>query len=466
MIAPGALLETVTVTATRTEQRLGDVPASVSVLTSEEIKASPALVADDVLRQIPTFSLFRRASSLVAQPTTQGVSLRGIGPSGQSRTLVLLDGIPFNDPFGGWVYWTRVPLISVDRVEVAEDPTSSLYGNSAMGGVINIITSRPTPRTLELNPQYGSRKSPKLDFFASDRWKKVGVAVEGSFFNSDGYPIVAPMERGPIDINANVDYRNVSAKVDYAPTDRINTFFRTGYFTENRINGKVGEGNDTKWTTVSGGVQMRLPDDSELQARVFGDLQRAHFNFLAVTNSTTTRNIVRLATDQHVPTDGVGDIVQWTKAVRSHAFSAGTDWRWVDGDSQEDAFVAGTLPVPRQSLRRRRYRSSACLEERSRSWVRSCRTCSRRCRRWWSRSAPAPITGGTTTVITWKPRSRPACPPSTTSRPWSTGTTPWSARAPRCSTISRIGSPAGARSVRGSARRRSPSCIVSSRSAR
>src|SRR5206468_1151992 len=119
VLSPATLLETVVVTATRTEQRLGDVPASVSILTRDEIKASPAVVADDVLRQVPTFSLFRRTSSLAAQPTTQGVSLRGIGPSGQSRTLVMLDGVPFNDPFGGRVYWTRVPLVSVARIEVA-----------------------------------------------------------------------------------------------------------------------------------------------------------------------------------------------------------------------------------------------------------------------------------------------------------------------------------------------------------
>jgi len=73
-VEPATLLETVTVTPTRTEQRLGDVPASISVLTSEAIEASPALLADDVLRQVPTFSLFRRTSGLVAQPTTQGVS--------------------------------------------------------------------------------------------------------------------------------------------------------------------------------------------------------------------------------------------------------------------------------------------------------------------------------------------------------------------------------------------------------
>src|SRR5579872_4110370 len=132
------------------------------------MQQSPALIADDALRNVASFSLFRRTSSIAAQPTTQGVSLRGIGPSGQSRTLVLLDGIPFNDPFGGWVYWTRVPLESVDRVELTEDSSSSLYGNIAMGGVINIITAHPTPHTVDVNTQYGNDNSPKFDFFASN----------------------------------------------------------------------------------------------------------------------------------------------------------------------------------------------------------------------------------------------------------------------------------------------------------
>src|SRR4051812_45950778 len=219
ILQPPSILETVVVTPGRTEQRLGDTPASVSIVTDEQIESSPAVVADDVLRQIPTFSLFRRTSSIVAQPTTQGVSLRGIGPSGQSRTLVLLDGTPFNDPFGGWVYWTRVPLLSVDRVEVTDDTNSSLYGSSAMGGVINIVTARPTRRTLEIKPQYGDQSSPKFDFFASDRWNKLGVAVEGSYFDTDGFPIVAEPERGPIDNNADVAYNNTSAKIDYTAND-------------------------------------------------------------------------------------------------------------------------------------------------------------------------------------------------------------------------------------------------------
>jgi outer membrane receptor protein involved in Fe transport len=339
-VQPATLFETVTVTPSRTEQRLGDVPASVSLVTSDQIESSPALLADDVLKQIPSFSLFRRTSSLVAQPTAQGVSLRGIGPSGQSRTLVLLDGIPFNDPFGGWVYWTRVPLESVDRVEITEDSSSSLYGNMAMGGVINIITSRPAKKTLELDPIYGNHNSPKFDFFGSNQWNKVSAIVQGSFLQTDGFPIVAEIERGPIDNNADVAYKNLTGKVEFDPSDRLQGFVRAGYFSENRNNGKIGELNDTRWTTVNGGVRTRLADDSDLQARVFVDVQRAHFNFLAVTNAATTRNVVRLATDQIVPTNGVGGMAQWSKALgHNNAFSAGFDWRWVDGDSEEAGYV-------------------------------------------------------------------------------------------------------------------------------
>ena len=87
----------------------------VTVFSYEDLLESPALVLDDELRRVPGFSLFRRSSSLVAHPTAQGVSLRGIGPSGASRSLVLWDGIPLNDPFGNWIYWNRLPVLSWRR---------------------------------------------------------------------------------------------------------------------------------------------------------------------------------------------------------------------------------------------------------------------------------------------------------------------------------------------------------------
>ena len=348
-LAPASVSETVTVTATRNEQRTGNLPASISVLNRQDIRQSPAVVADDVLRQLPTFSLFRRTSSLSSHPTAQGVSLRGIGPSGVSRTLVLLDGVPFNDPFGGWVYWTRVPLESVDRVEVVDNSSSSLYGNYAMGGVINLVTAAPSRRTFEVRSQYGNRNSPKVDFSGSDVWGRAGLVVDGSVFDTDGYPIVAPGERGAVDNKAAVTFRNFNVKLSFDPSDRIQTFLRAGYFREERDNGKAStidgteEANDTTWKSIGAGARVRLRGESLLQLNAFGDIETFRSNFLAVPAATPPRSIGRMTLNQRVPTNAAGAAAQWSRAIGSRQFvTIGGDWRWVDGESQEDGLDAQT----------------------------------------------------------------------------------------------------------------------------
>lgn len=351
VVSPAGIQEEVTVTATRGEQKSGDVPASVNVLDRAEIRESPAVVADDVLKQLPTFSLFTRLGSLGAHPTSQGVSLRGIGPSGVSRTLVLLDGIPFNDPFGGWVYWTRIPLESTERIEVVDGSSSSLYGNYAMGGVINILTAQPARRTIEFDSQYGSLNSPKVDFRASDVYGKLGVAVDGSAFSTDGFPEVSASERGPVDNNTDVKFQNVGVFANYAARHWLNLFMRAGYFHERRDNGKitagipgipaVEEGNNTTWKTASFGGRAELADGSDLQATLFIDNERFFSNFLAVPTPPAgqpARSIARVSLDQNVPATSVGATAQWSRAfVGRQLVSAGFDWRRVAGESQETA---------------------------------------------------------------------------------------------------------------------------------
>src|SRR5436853_1311640 len=139
-LTPAPLSEQVTVTATRTETRLGETAASIATLSSTDSSTTAAMTLDDTLRQVPGFTLFRRSGSRTANPTSQGVSLRGVGASGASRAVVLVDGVPLNDPFGGWIYWNRVPRTSLNSIEVLRGGASSLYGSDALGGVINIST--------------------------------------------------------------------------------------------------------------------------------------------------------------------------------------------------------------------------------------------------------------------------------------------------------------------------------------
>ena len=158
----------------------------------------------------------------------------------------------------------------------------------------------------------------------------------------------------------------------------MNLFFRGGYFKEDRVNGKVGEVNDTEWTSLAGGVRVRMPDQSDLQATVFGDDSTFHSTFLAVTATSATvppRSIVRLATDQNVPTTGVGTMIQWSRAIgQKHFFSTGFDWRHVDGDSLEDAYIATSAPRSFRQPLRPRSRCSATPAARRTATASFCRT--------------------------------------------------------------------------------------------
>lgn len=86
----------------------------------------------------------RRTPGWAANPTAQGVSLRGLGASGASRALVLADGVPLSDPLGGWVYWNQIPRTELQAIEVAVGPESDLYGTDALGGAIQLLRRAST----------------------------------------------------------------------------------------------------------------------------------------------------------------------------------------------------------------------------------------------------------------------------------------------------------------------------------
>jgi outer membrane cobalamin receptor len=152
------------------------------VLAPEDLSTTAALALDDALRQVPGFSLFRRSGSRTANPTTQGVSLRGVGASGASRALVLEDGIPINDPFGGWVYWGRVPRESVNRVEVVRGGASHLYGTDALGGVINFIPYNNDNPFASIEASYGNQTTPDVSLVAGGRTGKLGAKISAETF--------------------------------------------------------------------------------------------------------------------------------------------------------------------------------------------------------------------------------------------------------------------------------------------
>jgi outer membrane receptor protein involved in Fe transport len=244
-----AFREVVVVTAAGQPQKVGDSASLVSVVAPADLAVQPALVLDDHLRRIPGFSLFRRSSSMVANPTTHGVSLRGIGPSGASRSLVLFDGIPVNDPFGGWVSWSRLPVSALGPVEVVRGATSQLYGSAAMGGTIQILAREPGARTLDLRAQAGSRGTWDLDAFASDRKGDWRYLLSGRVFQTDGFFIVAERDRGAADARAASESQALFGRVFYKSAHASANLFH-----DQRANGTVLQENSSRLALFDAGI--------------------------------------------------------------------------------------------------------------------------------------------------------------------------------------------------------------------
>ncbi len=310
--------DTITVTATRTEGRLADAPSSVVVLSRKTLQSAAAATIDDALRQVPGFTLFRRTGSRVANPTSQGVSLRGVGASGASRALVVDDGIPLNDPFGGWVYWGRVPREALERVEILRGGASDLYGSSAMGGVVQFIRRRASP-ALSLDASAGSQSTRAISAFAA--MKAGSIAVD--LLDTAGYVLVDRAQRGAVDRFADASHAAIDLTIGRTPL-----FVRGSLYRESRNNGTPLQTNDTTIRQISAGANGR-----GFLLRAWGTDQDYAQTFSAVAND---RNSERLTVDQRVPSRSGGASVQWSHAIAANqALVTGVDVRQVNGTSRE-----------------------------------------------------------------------------------------------------------------------------------
>ena len=329
VLRPATLAESVVVTATRGAERLPSA-SSATVVTAAELSNIAAGAMDDVLRNTPGFSLFRRSSSRVANPTTQGVTLRGVSGSGASRTLVLSDGIPLNDPFGSWVYWNRVPQASVDRVEVVRGATGDLYGSDALGGVVQVLTFAPDRTRARATIEGGSLDTFRGSLFGG--WERNGWAATGAYegTTTDGAYTVAPEARGPVDTPADSDYQTgffTAGRQDTA----WNAWIKGALYSEDRGNGTPLQVNTTDWHQISGTGGGSLAG-GVWEAHVAGSGQDYYQTFTAV---AADRASERLTTEQTTDTSFATVGGQWTRLFGRTTLIAGADFHRTESTVEE-----------------------------------------------------------------------------------------------------------------------------------
>ncbi len=352
VLVPLAVSQQVVVTGTRTPTLLSDVPASDIQLTRDDLQATPALTLDDQLRQVPGFSLFRRSSSRVANPTTQGVSLRGLAANGASRALVLEDGIPINDPFGGWVYWDRVPSESVASVEISQEGGSSLYGSDALGGVVQFITRPAEPAGISLETSYGNQNSPDLSLWAGGQKGPWESTFAGEVFNTDGYILVPEADRGSVDTRAGSDHGTADLMIGRKIGSQSEIFARGWLLDESRNNGTPLQRNETKLGQGALGANLDLGNFGGLTLRFYGDFQTYHQSFSAVAGDRNSETLTDLQT---VPSQGVGGSALWSRKIgKRQTLVAGYDEHDEIGVSHEIFFSGGLNSFDKSSGGRQR----------------------------------------------------------------------------------------------------------------
>jgi outer membrane receptor protein involved in Fe transport len=268
--------EAVIVTATRTATPLADVPASVSVVTAQQIEDAPAQGLDDVLRNIPGMTL-NAIGPDVGHPTAYNESMRGL-PTTETRMLVMVDGVPINDPFFGYIQWNRIPLGNIDHVEVVRGGGSPLWGNTAMGGVVNVITKAPQADGLEVSAgggSYGGYNANLYGTYIPANWLKLSLNV--ALTGTNGYQTTPASWtsfgtlslRSPVYTPTSNDARDAGLRADFAVDPSLNGFISLNYSENVQVlSTPIGLDNQQIWT-LAGGLTKDFGEGMTLSAAFF-----------------------------------------------------------------------------------------------------------------------------------------------------------------------------------------------------
>ena len=339
VLLPAPVWQEVNVTANRAGTSWGDTAESITSLSRQQLDFIASEALDQSLREVPGFTLFRRSDSRTANPTTLGPSLRGIGGSGASRALVLYDDVPLNDPFGGWVYWGRVPREELSSVEVLRGGGSSLYGSSALSGVVNIVPQTEARNLLSAEASGGSQGTPDLSLASSWRIQSWTLDLGGEAFRTGGYILVPTGQRGAVDTDAD-SYHGTAELAVRRKIAQGDMFLGGAFYDEARNNGTPLQTNDTQLWQFSGG--LNLPTRiAGIQLRGYGSGQSYNQTFSSIAADRNSESLVRA---QHIPAQQAGGSLLLARQLGRNSFVAGADSRYVRGFSNETAFVA-SLPT-------------------------------------------------------------------------------------------------------------------------
>ena len=338
-LEPAGVIGNVNVSVTRNETLTSQTAASIAVITINSLEVTAARTVDDTVRQVAGLQLFRRSSSRTTNPTAQGVNLRGVSGSGASRASVLFDDLSINDAFGGWTYWSRVPLIAVEQIEVFRGGASAFHGSGALSGAINIAPidlDDGEKVRLRYESSLANQSTSDASGILLTSWRKWQADLTGDLFKTAGYVPVEETSRGAVDTPAASRHSNIILKLARRFGEKDRAFIRGNLFGERRDNGTSLTNNRTSFRQLAAGIDL-----VDVVFRVFGERQDYDQTFSSV---SADRNIENLTRVQRVPSSAYGTTGLWRREFGGHALSAAFELTKARGFSDEVGYLAG-LPT-------------------------------------------------------------------------------------------------------------------------
>ena len=336
----------IVVRAARLPPSLSDAAFAVIRLGKTEIQGAGRL--DTALQDVPSVSLFRRTSSLGANPTTQGVSLRGVAGSGASRALVTLDGVPQNDPFGGWVIWTALPPEQIGGATIVRGAGAGPYGAGALTGVIALDEATPAAGAWSLDGSLGDFGQKRGAGVVALPAPGGEVILGASGEHSDGWIPAEADRRGAADDKLRLDDGSVSLRylADLGPG--VITA-RASAFEEDRSAGLLRAHSRARGAQFSAAyAQAPTADAWGWRAQAWTQLSDLYNSSASVAANRVTTSLSNV--EYQTPAVGYGANFALRRMLKNGDIELGGDARGTSGEDREHfKAVAGILTLNRRT---------------------------------------------------------------------------------------------------------------------
>lgn len=357
-------LESVTISASRSETKVEEMPLHTTVISREEIARSPAQTLDQLLRNVPGMN-FTGVPASQSDPTGHQTKMRGLG---NAKVLVLLDGVPIHDPFYMTTQWFKVPLSNIERVEVVRGGNSSLWGNMAVGGVVNIVSKRVKDNAGEALVSVGSRGTANVAVsknFAVSEALSFNLAAD--IYHTDGYQSTpsAYLWRFPNKRPVATENRNIQLTTYFKPSADLSGFLRLGYHVQDQQISYAQGSNVQRSPDLAASVTKTFDASSSLSASLWaqyvkfekyngstcyyqGGTSCLNSNSASLTPARVNDKIVESYTQYgHQRYREQGASVTYSKsfAGRWTGFQAGVDYRGLKAEDTERFYTTPSSPA-------------------------------------------------------------------------------------------------------------------------